>query len=180
MLVGIASSTCLLFLTNARPIDEWFLSGGSSTLPQAMFVSLSKTAREKAQFKSLVTAISCDVGTEVMRILINGVQSTQEYSAIFSTVPLPHLSLMDLSGDIINGNYAQWSAICELQYGPVIKIGIKFCTLWWGTSNATILQNNNWLGFMRVTLTLKSHKNSSQLIQSFSEIKTIKLLTDQM
>jgi len=56
------------------------------------------------------------------------------YCAVISTVPLPRLSLMDLSGVSINSNYAQWSAIRELQYGPSIKVGIKFSTPWWETA----------------------------------------------
>ena len=68
-----------------------------------------------------------------MKIWINGCQSSQEYSAVISTVPLPRLGLMDLTGVNINGNYGQWSAIRELQYGPSIKVGIKFTCPWWET-----------------------------------------------
>lgn len=82
-------------------------------------------------FNSPVTAISRDPVKEVMRISIKGVQSPQEYSAVVCTVPLPRLGIMDLTGVDINNNYAQWSAIRELQYGPAIKIGIKFKTPWW-------------------------------------------------
>jgi len=64
---------------------------------------------------------------------INGTKSSQSYSAIISTVPLPRLGLMDLTGVNINSNYAQWSAIRELQYGPAIKIGLKFSCPWWET-----------------------------------------------
>lgn len=96
-----------------------------------MFASLSNDAQEQAMFNSPVTAIARDPLSEHMRIWINNVESPQEYSAVISTVPLPRLSLMDLRGANINDNYAQWSAIRELQYGPSIKIGIKFSTPWW-------------------------------------------------
>ncbi|OCH83659.1 FAD-linked reductase [Obba rivulosa] len=57
------------------------------------------------------------------------------YSAVISTVPLGRLSLMDLTGcDIIGSNYAQWSAIRGLQYGPAIKIGMRFTEAWWYTN----------------------------------------------
>jgi len=46
---------------------------------------------------------------------------------------LPRLSLMDLTGANIHDNYGQWSAIRELQYGPSIKIGMKFSEAWWET-----------------------------------------------
>ena len=68
-----------------------------------------------------------------MNISINGTPSSQLYSAVISTVPLPRLSLMDLTGVNINDNYAQWSAIRQLQYGPAIKVGIKFKCPWWKT-----------------------------------------------
>ncbi|KAI0697874.1 hypothetical protein BC835DRAFT_1305033 [Cytidiella melzeri] len=53
------------------------------------------------------------------------------FSAVISTVPLPRLGLIDLKGCNINQNYGQWSAIRELQYGPSIKIGIRFSEPWW-------------------------------------------------
>ena len=68
-----------------------------------------------------------------MTISINNVPSSQSYSAIISTIPLPRLSLVDLTGANINGDYAQWSAIRELQYTPATKIGILFTTPWWET-----------------------------------------------
>ena len=88
-----------------------------------MFNSLSESARENALFQSPVTAISEDAN-KCMSISIKGTPSSQQYSAVISTVPLPRLSLMDLTGVNINSNYGQWSAIRELQYGPAIKVGI--------------------------------------------------------
>ena len=99
-----------------------------------MFDSLSEKAQQDAEFLSPVTAISRDPQKEVMRISINGTQSPREYSAVISTVPLPRLSLMDLTGVNINDNYAQWSAIRELQYSPAVKIGVKFSSPWWETA----------------------------------------------
>ena len=71
-----------------------------------------------------------------MKISINGVQSEQEYSAVISTVPLPCLSLMDLTGVKIGNNYAQQSAIRALQYAASIKIGIRFKSPWWSEKSA--------------------------------------------
>ena len=98
-----------------------------------MFNSLSKSAQSNVLWQSSVTAISVDSQTNHMKISINGKPGTQDYAAVISTVPLPRLSLMDLSGVNINGNYAQWSAIRELQYGPAIKVGLKFSSPWWLT-----------------------------------------------
>lgn len=98
-----------------------------------MFTSLSKKARVEARFESPVTAISHDRTKRIMRISIKGRQIPQEYAAVISTVPLPRLSFVDLTGVDINDNYAQWSAIRELQYGAAVKVGIRFNTPWWET-----------------------------------------------
>ena len=99
-----------------------------------MFNSLSQKAQDETLFQSPVTAISRDPQKEVMKISINGTQSQQEYSAVISTVPLPRLSVMDLSGVNINDDYGQWSAIRELQYGSAVKVGMKFSSPWWETA----------------------------------------------
>ena len=95
-----------------------------------MFNSLPTAVQEAALFQSTVTDISRDAENDTMTIKIN-VPSSQSYSAIISTIPLPRLSLVDLTKANINSNYAQWSAIRELQYTPATKIGIKFKTSWW-------------------------------------------------
>ena len=96
-----------------------------------MFASLSKKAQDEALFERTVTGISRE--KDIMRVSINGVQSAREYSAVVSTVPMPRLSLMDLTGVSIHDNYTQWGAIRGLQYGPAIKIGVKFSSPWWET-----------------------------------------------
>jgi len=98
-----------------------------------MFNSLPESARSGALQESPVTAISVDPQTSHMKISINGQPGPKDYAAVISTVPLPRLSLMDLTGVNINGNYGQWSAIRELQYGPAIKVGLKFSCPWWQT-----------------------------------------------
>ena len=99
-----------------------------------MFNSLSEQSQQDTDFSSPVTAISRDPQKEIMKLSINGTESSREYAAIISTVPLPRLSLMDLTRVNISDNYAQWSAIRELQYGPSVKVGMKFSTPWWETA----------------------------------------------
>ena len=90
-------------------------------------------------FDSAVTAISREVqkgsegedDVEFMKISINGDEHPQEYSAVVCTVPLPRLSLIDITQAGVHTNYVQWSAIRSLQYGPAIKIGIRFKEAWW-------------------------------------------------
>ena len=99
-----------------------------------MFNSLSEKVQNEAEFQSPVTAISHDPQKKTMSVPINGTQSPRECAAVISTVALLRLSLMDLSGVDINDNYARWSAIRELQYGPSVKVGIKFSAPWWETA----------------------------------------------
>lgn len=103
-----------------------------------MFNSLSTDAKENALFESPVTAISRETRedengdvVEVMKISINEVQREEEYSAVISTVTLPCLGLMDLSGANIHDNYAQWSAIRALSQGVALKIALRFTNAWW-------------------------------------------------
>ena len=98
-----------------------------------MFHNLSINARVTARFQSPVTAISLNAEDNTMRISVNNNLSRRSYSAVISTVPLPRLSLIDLTGVGIHNNYAQWSAIRELKYTSAIKIGIKFTAAWWET-----------------------------------------------
>ena len=96
-----------------------------------MFASLSKDAPGNAQFGSRVRAISREKGT--MKVWINEKEPAREYSAVVSTVPPSCLSFMDLTGVDIHDDYTQWGAFRGLQYGPAIKIGLKFNEPWWET-----------------------------------------------
>ena len=99
-----------------------------------MFYTLPMSSQSKVLWRSLVTAISVNPMTKNMKISIDGIPRHQEYAAVISTVPVPQLSLIDLTGVNIHKNYGQWSAIRELQYGPAIKVGIKFSSPWWQTA----------------------------------------------
>jgi monoamine oxidase len=83
-----------------------------------------------------VKAISeTNTGMDVS-VSINGQPPVvMSYAAVISTTSLSCLSVMDLTGCNIAGgdNYSQWAAIRELQYGPAIKIGLKFTAPWWET-----------------------------------------------
>ena len=107
-----------------------------------MFNSLSADAQANALFNSPVTAISCATGTDgggegqdkdgdFMKISIRGENTPREYSAVISTIPLPSLHFIDLSGAKINEKYALWSAIQSLTYIPALRVGMKFKRAWW-------------------------------------------------
>ena len=106
-----------------------------------MFNSLSVDAQKNTLFNSPVTAISCatradggggdEKGRDFMKIVIRDEKIPREYSAVISTVPLPCLHLMDLSGAKINEKYALWSAIQSLTYAAALRVGMKFKRAWW-------------------------------------------------
>ena len=77
--------------------------------------------RTKATFKTKVTALAeTNTGINVVSEDEKGQTCVHEYSAVISTVPLPRLGVMDLTGCTLT--YGQWSAIRELRYGPSIKV----------------------------------------------------------
>lgn len=86
-------------------------SGGSQMLTEAMHNSLPS----KTTFKTKATVLAeSDLGMGVMTEDETGKPAFQEYSAaVISTVPLPRLSVMDLTGCTLT--YAQWSAIRQLR-----------------------------------------------------------------
>lgn len=51
------------------------------------------------------------------------------YSHVISTIPLPVLRTLDLTGSSLS--LYQQNALRQLQYGPSIKIGIQFRSAWW-------------------------------------------------
>lgn len=110
---------------------------------------MAQTLTTSIKYGATVTGIAQD-GTGLMNVVYNdatqsGSQATGTYSAVISTVTLPCLAMMDLSGCAIAGtNYPQWSAIRELQYGPSIKIGVQFTSPWW--EDPTIVPNGKIVG----------------------------------
>ncbi|KIJ33672.1 hypothetical protein M422DRAFT_182968 [Sphaerobolus stellatus SS14] len=61
----------------------------------------------------------------------DGATVTRQYKHVISTVPLPSLRIMDLSQCGLTP--MQSTALRMLEYGPSIKIGIRFESQWWKT-----------------------------------------------
>jgi len=100
---------------------------GSSTLP----VTLAGAIRGNITFGQSVNAIVENEQNEFLTVKTE-IGLTKDYAAVISTVTLGCLSTIDLSTCGIAGyNYPQWSAIRELQYGPAIKIGVRWDKPWW-------------------------------------------------
>ena len=70
-----------------------------------------------------------DWDNSTMTVTAGGQQYT--YSHVISTLPLPNLRTINLTGsklDVVQANALRGSA-----YGPSIKIGIRFSEAWWTT-----------------------------------------------
>jgi monoamine oxidase len=78
------------------------------------------------QLNKSVTSIS--QGEDTMDVSVRG-ESSRTYSHVISTIPLPGLRTIDLSGAGLN--VMQKNALRKLQYGPSIKIGVRFQSTWW-------------------------------------------------
>jgi monoamine oxidase len=103
---------------------------------------MHNTLKTKAVLGCSVKAISeTAAGMVVTTTCLNPPSSPlpSVFAAVISTVSLSCLSVMDLTGCNIPGgngdNYSQWAAMRQLQYGPSIKIGIKFTAPWWGSGS---------------------------------------------
>lgn len=94
-------------------------------LTEAMHNSLPS----KTTFKTKVTVLAeSDLGMGDMTEDETGKPAFQEYSAVISTVPLPRLSVMVLTGCTLT--YAQWSLYASCAYGPSIKISLPSYREW--------------------------------------------------
>lgn len=93
------------------------------------------TLSQKVQTGKRVTAISpAAYDKEVKRSRKLAVQvacedKPREYSHVISTVPLGCLRTIDL--DKCKLSYPLREALRSLQYGPSVKIGMKFSSRWW-------------------------------------------------
>ena len=79
-----------------------------------------------------VTAIGLtnpDYENSTMTVTAGG--QTRTYSHVISTIPLPVLRTIDLTGSKLD--VVQANALRESDYGPSIKIGIRFTEAWWTT-----------------------------------------------
>jgi hypothetical protein len=135
---------CVWFLRRLwliTDIDFFSSSGGSSTLPNAMEQYLNERGSVVRKSTSVVAISDPNLndpnqsrgGLVVQTVSSLGgmAEASKTYPVVFCTAPLSTLGMMELSKSGIHSNYAQWSGIRELQYGPAIKIGIRFSKNWW-------------------------------------------------
>ncbi|KIJ70595.1 hypothetical protein HYDPIDRAFT_164579 [Hydnomerulius pinastri MD-312] len=121
---------------------EWkCFDGGSQVLTDYMtkYINGADGSKNLIHFNQRVTAIrsSCDLptpqGVKIRGGLGIAVEGGKErvYSHVISTLPLSVLRTIDMSD--IEMTVMQKTALRQLQYGPSIKVGIRFATPWWTT-----------------------------------------------
>ncbi|KAG8853979.1 hypothetical protein FRB96_007842 [Tulasnella sp. 330] len=125
-------------------------SGGSQKLSDAMEANVREKplVEQVIKFGHLVSAIQAvpeaskttpsgkEPRVQAMRVSFttrgkDGKLKTEkkEYDHVISTIPLPTLRTLDI--DKARLNFKQKNALRILQYGPSIKVGVKFTKAWW-------------------------------------------------
>jgi monoamine oxidase len=89
---------------------------------------INSTGNNLIKFNKSVTSIS-QQGDTGMRVSVQGETGSRTYSHVISTIPLPGLRKIDLTDAGLN--VMQSTALRKLQYGPSIKIGMRFKSTWW-------------------------------------------------
>ena len=64
-----------------------------------------------------------------LNVYVEGQTDPHQYSHVISTIPLGCLRMVDL--DRCKLSYALREALRSLQYGPSVKIGMRFRRRWW-------------------------------------------------
>ena len=84
------------------------------------------------KFNSLVTAIALtDPTSNDSTITVTAGGQDHIYSHVISTLPMPNLRAIDLTGSKLD--VVQFNALRESDYSPSVKIGIRFTEAWWTT-----------------------------------------------
>lgn len=135
---------------NKLPVNWYCVDGGTETVAKAMVRYLKDRMPNKDKFihkKRRVISIFQDtvtspatVSNPLMGIKVQDYpeynKPTKRYSHIITSVPFPCLRSMDLKDAGLSPK--QTEAIRCLEYGPSIKIGIKFKTRWWQNKSQPI------------------------------------------
>ncbi|KZT70525.1 amine oxidase [Daedalea quercina L-15889] len=135
------SETVLESLAFAFPQPEvkwWCIDGGAQTIAEKMASLLP--VKRRPILNSRVNAIkvrdfkSQDWARAKVEVsFVDSASKPRSYGHVISTVPLPCLRTMDLSGAWLTPSHN--TALRALRYGPAVKIGVKFKTSWWTDAN---------------------------------------------
>ncbi|KAG0704662.1 hypothetical protein DFH29DRAFT_848626 [Suillus ampliporus] len=109
-----------------RDVEWKCFKGGSQVLTNYMTEYITNKG-SLIKLKKSVTSISA--GTNAMKVSVRGEFSPRTYSHVISTIPLPSLRMIDLSSAGLN--VMQRNALRKVQYGPSVKVGVRFKSAWW-------------------------------------------------
>ena len=109
---------------------EWYrVSGGTSQVVQTMSTGLVHKPLLEHRVKSIVhEPDQCDYP---MSVHVDGEDVPRQYSAVFSTAPLPCLRRMHLGPGTLSAQ--QRAAVQSVHYDDSTKIAVRFRTPWWRT-----------------------------------------------
>ncbi|KAI6045459.1 amine oxidase [Pisolithus marmoratus] len=114
--------------TDFSDVDWMCFDGGSEVLTTRMAEVITERGGQ-IHFDKTVTTIS--QGQNAVQISVNSGEELHVYSHVISTLPLPVLRTIDMTRAGVN--VKQKNALRQLQYGPSIKIAIRFDKPWWTT-----------------------------------------------
>lgn len=135
-------------------VDWKCFKGGSHVLTDYMADYLtSYGAKPLIQFNKKVTSI-LQKGITGMHVVVRGESSPRTYSHVISTIPLPCLRMIELGSAGLN--VMQKNALRKLQYGPSIKVGMRFKSAWW-TDNFDIIGGQSSTDLPIRTIVYPSH-----------------------
>jgi monoamine oxidase len=107
------------------PGANWYCIEGGA---QELAVWMQKRLVTKPSYKSRVIAVKEQIGEKKISVEVEG-KGSEDYDAVFSSVPLGCLKRIDTRG--VNLNYSTKQAIRTLSYSPAAKAAIKFKRAWW-------------------------------------------------
>lgn len=96
----------------------------------ADFIDCSNPTKLKLIFDSRVISIARVDNGRIQ--VVTSDSTTHQFSHVISTIPLPVLRMIDLSGARLLPMQA--NALRQLNYGSSVKIGMQFKTAWWTTA----------------------------------------------
>ncbi|QRV73417.1 Flavin containing amine oxidoreductase [Ceratobasidium sp. AG-Ba] len=151
------------------------VDGGSEIIPMKMVEWLQDNAKQtKIHMRHRVTMV--DYKNQELTVsgirhpLLTGDSSffRKTYSHVIFAIPPPCLRMIDL--DSCELDYAQRSAMRQLQLAPSIKIGMKFKTAWWGGVNQDNVGGQSTTDRTARTIVYPSHGSgkSTVLIVSYA------------
>ena len=110
----------------SEKLDWWCIEGGSEILIDKMLSKLTNPP----SYKHRVTAITEESsGDPLQRMKVSVLGKEEYFSHVVSTVTLSVLCTINTAG--VRMNFNQREAMRALNYGQLIKVGIKFKTRWW-------------------------------------------------